>query len=43
VLTPSARIRKDVQFSEDFRAMMLRELDQTFAASLARAMATRRR
>ncbi len=43
VLTRSARIRKDVQFSEDFRAVMLRELDQTFAASLARAMATRRK
>jgi hypothetical protein len=42
VLTPSARIRKDVQFTEDFRAVMLRELDQNFAASLARAMATRR-
>ena len=43
VLTRSARIAKDVQFSEDFRSVMLRELDKTFAASLARAMATRRK
>ncbi len=42
-LAPSATIKKDVPFLEEFRARMLDKIDKGFPAALARAMSTRRR
>lgn len=41
-LKPTAKIKKDVPFIEDFRAMMADETRRSFPQRLARAMASRR-
>lgn len=42
-LAPSAVIKKNVPFLEEFRARMLAKIDKGFPLALAKAMATRRR